>query len=123
MGPKYLSGLTNPWLKLRSKGISVCRGNMRARPYSSEILGSKNSNKIGLSITKSLFKKFKKMGEIRIKKQPKKYDAVIVGSGAGGGMAAYVLSKAGFKICLLEAGGPFDPAINSAQLKNPWESP
>ena len=63
------------------------------------------------------------MGDIRIKKQTKKYDAVIVGSGAGGGMAAYVLSKAGFKICLLEAGPMFDPAINSSQLKNPWESP
>ena len=63
------------------------------------------------------------MGDIQIKKQAKKYDAVIVGSGAGGGMAAYVLSKAGLKVCLLEAGSAFDPAINSAQLKNPWESP
>ena len=35
------------------------------------------------------------MGDIQIKKKPKNYDAVIVGSGAGGGMAAYVLSKAG----------------------------
>ena len=63
------------------------------------------------------------MGNITIKKQPKKYDAIIVGSGAGGGMAAYVLSKAGFKICLLEAGPMYDPAINSSQMKNPWESP
>src|SRR4051812_17734585 len=63
------------------------------------------------------------MGDIQIKKQPKKYDAVIVGSGAGGGMAAYVLAKAGLKVCLLEAGPNFDPAVNSAQLKNPWESP
>ena len=28
------------------------------------------------------------MGDLQIKKQPKNYDAVIVGSGAGGGMAA-----------------------------------
>jgi choline dehydrogenase-like flavoprotein len=63
------------------------------------------------------------MGELQIKKQPKKYDAIIVGSGAGGGMAAYTLSKAGLKVCLLEAGADYDPAINSSQLKNPWESP
>ncbi len=63
------------------------------------------------------------MGHLQIKKQPKKYDAVIVGSGAGGGMAAYVLAKAGLKVCIVEAGPMYDPAKNSLQLKNPWESP
>ena len=63
------------------------------------------------------------MGELQIKKQSKKYDAVIVGSGAGGGMAAYVLAHAGLKVCLLEAGPMFDPKTDSNQLKNPWESP
>ena len=63
------------------------------------------------------------MGDIQIKKKPKQYDTIIVGSGAGGGMAAYVLANAGLKVCLIEAGPNFDPAINSAQLKNPWESP
>ena len=62
------------------------------------------------------------MGDLQIKKQPKKYDAVIVGSGAGGGMAAYVLANAGLKVCLLEAGPMFDPKKDSNQLKNPWES-
>lgn len=33
------------------------------------------------------------MGDLQIKKQPKKYDAVIVGSGAGGGMAANQLDS------------------------------
>jgi choline dehydrogenase-like flavoprotein len=63
------------------------------------------------------------MKEIQIKKQPRQYDAIIVGSGAGGGMAAYVLANAGLKVCLLEAGPNYDPAVNSSQLKNPWESP
>ena len=63
------------------------------------------------------------MGDLQIKKQPKKYDAVIVGSGAGGGMAAYVLAKEGLKVCLIEAGPKYDPRENVTQLKNPWESP
>src|SRR5665213_4150805 len=63
------------------------------------------------------------MDDIQIKKQSKKYDAIIVGSGAGGGMATYVLANAGLKVCLIEAGPMYDPAIDSAQLKNPWESP
>ena len=63
------------------------------------------------------------MGDFQIKKNAKKYDAVIVGSGAGGGMAAYVLSKAGLKVCLLEAGPMFDPKKNSLQLTKPWDSP
>ncbi len=63
------------------------------------------------------------MGQLNIKKQPKQYDVVIVGSGAGGGMASYILSKAGLKVCLLEAGPMYDPAKNVTQLKGPWESP
>jgi choline dehydrogenase-like flavoprotein len=63
------------------------------------------------------------MGDLQIKKQPKQYDVVIVGSGAGGGMAAYMLAKAGLKICLVEAGPLYDPAKNITQLKGPWESP
>jgi choline dehydrogenase-like flavoprotein len=61
----------------------------------------------------------------QLKKAPLIYDAVIVGSGAGGGMAAYTLAKAGAKVLLLEAGGYFDPADPKyiTQLKWPWESP
>ena len=63
------------------------------------------------------------MGDLQIKIQPKKYDVVIVGSGAGGGMAAYQLSKAGLKVCLIEAGAMYDHQKNITQLKWPYESP
>src|SRR5688572_26823065 len=63
------------------------------------------------------------MGDFQIKVQPKNYDVIIVGSGAGGGMAAYMLANAGLKIALLEAGPMYDPAKNVTQLKYSWESP
>ena len=55
----------------------------------------------------------------------KEYDAIIVGSGAGGGMSAFVLANAGMKIAVVEAGPYFDPAdpITKTQMKWPWESP
>ncbi|MDQ6479962.1 GMC family oxidoreductase [Dyadobacter sp. LHD-138] len=61
----------------------------------------------------------------QIKEQPAVFDVCIIGSGAGGGMAAYQLAKAGAKVALLEAGGYFDPADPKyiTQLKWPWESP
>ena len=50
-------------------------------------------------------------------------DVVIIGSGAGGGMAAYVLTRAGVNVTLLEAGIPWDNATDSAMFKWPYESP
>ncbi|MDB5248626.1 MAG: family oxidoreductase [Segetibacter sp.] len=63
------------------------------------------------------------MGDIQIKKSSKTYDAVIVGSGAGGGMSAFVLANAGAKVLILEAGPFFDPIKHSQQLKFSYESP
>ena len=63
------------------------------------------------------------MPDFQVKKNPKTYDVCIVGSGAGGGMAAYTLANAGVKVVLLEAGPMYDPAKNQTQMKFPYESP
>src|SRR5208282_3456152 len=59
----------------------------------------------------------------QIIKSPEAYDAVIVGSGAGGGMAAYVLTQAGAKCLMLEAGAWFDTAKDSKMMMWPYEAP
>ena len=47
---------------------------------------------------------------MQIKNNSKEYDVIIVGSGAGGGMATKVLSEAGLSIAVVEAGPYYDPA-------------
>jgi choline dehydrogenase-like flavoprotein len=63
------------------------------------------------------------MPDFQIKKSSKTYDVCIVGSGAGGGMAAFTLANAGIKVALLEAGPMYDPKKNVTQLKWPYDSP
>jgi choline dehydrogenase-like flavoprotein len=51
------------------------------------------------------------------------YDAVIVGSGAAGGMAAHVLSSAGMKVLMLEAGKYVDTTKELHSMQWPYEHP
>lgn len=51
------------------------------------------------------------------------YDVIIVGSGAGGGMSAYHLTKSGLKVLMLEAGRNYDPATETPMFNIPAEAP
>ena len=51
------------------------------------------------------------------------HDIVIVGSGAGGGMAAKVLTAAGANVLMLEAGVMFDTRRDSKMMAWPYQSP
>jgi choline dehydrogenase-like flavoprotein len=53
----------------------------------------------------------------------KTYDVCIVGSGAGGGMAAYALTKAGADVVLLEAGDVWYASQNSKMMFPNYASP
>lgn len=54
---------------------------------------------------------------------PEVYDAVVVGSGAAGGMAATELCLKGLKVLLLEAGPKLDQAVDFQHHKKPYEFP
>jgi len=51
------------------------------------------------------------------------YDVIVVGSGAAGGIAAYVLATQGLKVLCLEAGRMIDPAKDFDTHKFPYEWP
>jgi choline dehydrogenase-like flavoprotein len=59
----------------------------------------------------------------QVMRSPKVYDAIIVGSGAGGGIAAYVLTQAGAKCLMLEAGSWYDTAKQSKMFQWNYEAP
>jgi choline dehydrogenase-like flavoprotein len=53
----------------------------------------------------------------------KTYDVIVVGSGAAGGMAAYVLTAQGLDVLMLEAGGRFNVEQELRSTEWPYEHP
>lgn len=51
------------------------------------------------------------------------YDVVIVGSGAGGGMSAHILTEAGIKVLMLEAGRDYDPVQETPMFQENHQAP
>ena len=60
---------------------------------------------------------------MQIKEAATVYDVCIVGSGAGGGTAAYLLTRAGANVVMLEAGQWWDSAKDSKMMAWPYDSP
>jgi choline dehydrogenase-like flavoprotein len=51
------------------------------------------------------------------------YDVIIVGSGAGGGQAAYTLTLEGVKVLMLEAGRNYVPETETPMFETPEQAP
>lgn len=59
----------------------------------------------------------------QVLRSPKQYDVCIIGSGAGGGMAAKILTEGGLNVALLEAGPDINPERDFKMLMWPYELP
>jgi len=51
------------------------------------------------------------------------YDAIVIGSGAAGGMAAHVMTSQGMKVLMLEAGKKLDIDKELKSLEWPYDHP
>ena len=53
--------------------------------------------------------------------EERQHDVIVIGSGAGGGAAAYGLARRGVSVLLLEAGPSYDPTTDYRLARSDWE--
>ncbi|HET7756561.1 MAG TPA: hypothetical protein VFK87_04820, partial [Steroidobacteraceae bacterium] len=63
------------------------------------------------------------MSFVTPKSQQSSYDAIVVGSGAGGGQSAYTLTLEGARVLMLEAGRRYSPQTETAMFQTPDLAP
>ena len=68
------------------------------------------------------FKKAENSQMFQVIRSPKQYDVCIIGSGAGGGTAAKVLTEGGLNCVMLEAGPDVHPEKDFKMFMWPYES-
>jgi len=57
------------------------------------------------------------------RKAQQEYDVIVVGSGAAGGITAYVLACSGVRVLMLEAGRDYDPVSETPMFNLPKDAP
>ncbi|HEY2456141.1 MAG TPA: GMC family oxidoreductase [Candidatus Acidoferrum sp.] len=59
----------------------------------------------------------------QVRRTPKSYDVCVIGSGAGGGMAAKILTEGGLSVAMLEAGPQVHPETDFKMFAWPYDLP
>ena len=59
----------------------------------------------------------------QVTRSPKLYDVIVIGSGAGGGMAAKILTEGGLSVAMLEAGPQVHPEKDFKMFMWPYQLP
>ena len=63
------------------------------------------------------------MGFVTPRTMARDYDVIVVGSGAGGGQAAYTLALEGVKVLMLEAGRNYDFRTETPMFQTSADAP